>query len=125
MAERLREIAKPIPDYNTVVGVWGQVEARAQREMVLDFCRRTQVEVPIYPEWDRQRKNYIYGQMATDQKGLQEPLKVWAPYYQYGLAFGEETERLVQELTEEGLLIRNEDGSVSLVDWERYRYHFD
>ncbi|RKJ21345.1 hypothetical protein D7X48_05155 [bacterium D16-50] len=125
LAERLREIAKPIPDYNTVVGVWGQVEARAQREMVLDFCRRTQVEVPIYPEWDRQRKNYIYGQMATDQKGLQEPLKVWAPYYQYGLAFGEETERLVQELTEEGLLIRNEDGSVSLVDWERYRYHFD
>ncbi len=125
LAERLREIAKPIPDYNTVVGVWGQVEARAQREMVLDFCRRTQVEVPIYPEWDRQRKNYIYGQMATDQKGLQEPLKVWAPYYQYGLAFGEETERLVQELTEEGLLIRNEDGSVSLVDWERYRDHFD
>lgn len=101
------------------------MEARSQREMVLDFCRRTQVEVPIYPDWDRQRKNYIYGQMAADQKGLSEPLQVYAPYYQYSLAFGEETERLVRELTEEGLLIRNEDGSVSLSDWERYKYQND
>lgn len=125
LAERLREIAVPISNYNTVVGIWGQVEARAQRELVLDFCRRTQTEIPVYPDWDRQRKNAVYGQIATDQRGMQEPLKVSAPYYQYGIAFGEETDRLVEELVEEGLLVRNQDGSVSLADWERYRYHFD
>ena len=120
----LREIARPIPDYNSVIGLWGQVEARAQREMVLDFCREASLEVPVYPAWDRQRKNYICAQIAADQKGMDTPLKVYAPYYQYGIAFGE-TERLVQELVEEGLLVREGDGSVFLADWEKYRYHFD
>ena len=124
MSLRLREIARPIPDYNSVIGLWGQVEARAQREMVLDFCREASLEVPVYPAWDRQRKNYICAQIAADQKGMDTPLKVYAPYYQYGIAFGE-TERLVQELVEEGLLVREGDGSVFLADWEKYRYHFD
>ncbi len=125
LGEALAEIARPIPDYNTVVGIWGQVEARAQREMVLAFCRQAQVEVPVYPNWDRLRKNYIYGQIAADQQGGEAPLRIYAPYYQYGVAFGEETERLVQEMVEEGLLVRNGDGSVSLADWESYRYNFD
>lgn len=125
LQNQLYDIAKPISDYNGVVGIWGQVEARAQREMVLDFCSRTGMEVPIYPVWDRQRKQYIYSQFVTDQKGKNKPVNVYFPYYQYGLAFKQETERLIQELVEEGLFIRNEDGSVYLADWEKYKYHFD
>lgn len=121
----VREIAKPILCYNTVIGLWGQTEARAQREMVLAFCEKAGCEIPIYPEWDRQRKQYIYGQLVTDQKGKEEPVRVYAPYYQYDLAYGRETERLVREMVEEGLLLQEEDGSVYLVDWENYKYNFD
>lgn len=125
LQDQLYNIAEPISDYNGVVGIWGQIEARAQREMVLDFCSRTGMQVPIYPVWDRQRKQYIYSQLVTDQKGKDTPVNVYTPYYQYGLAYKQETDRLVQELVEEGLFIRNEDGSVYLADWEKYRYHFD
>lgn len=125
LSVKLKEIAEPIPCYNSVIGIWGQIEARAQREMVLAFCERTGAEIPIYPEWDRQRKQYIYAQMVTDQKGIQEPVRAASPYYQYGLAFGEETERLVREMVEEGLLVQEPDGAVYLTDWENYRHHFD
>lgn len=125
LSASLQEIARPISDYNSVVGLWGQVEARAQRELVLAFCEEASLEILVYPVWDRQRKNYIYAQMVTDQKGMDTPLKVYAPYYQYGIAYGAETDRLVQEMVEEGLLVREEDGSVFLADWEKYRYHFD
>ncbi len=125
LSVKLKEIAEPIPCYNSVIGIWGQIEARAQREMVLAFCEQTGAEVPIYPEWDRQRKQYIQAQMVTDQKGRQEPVRRGAPYYQYGIAYGEETERLVREMVEEGLLIQEPDGTVYLADWENYRHHFD
>ena len=111
--------------YISVIGIWGQIEARAQREMVLAFCDKTGAEIPVYPVWDRQRKQYIYAQLVTDQKGKGEPVRAGFPYYQYGLAYGEETERLVQEMVEEGLLVRDADGSVYLADWENYKYHFD
>ena len=54
-----------------------------------------------------------------------EPVMQTTPYYQYGAAYGlEDTERMVEEMVQEGLLIRNEDGSVYLTDWENYVYHF-
>ena len=82
----LKEAAEPISDYNCVIGMWGQVEARAQRELVLEFCSRTGTEVPVYPEWDRQRKQFIYERIVSDQKGKQEPVSTAAPYYQFGYA---------------------------------------
>lgn len=121
----LKEAAEPISDYNCVIGMWGQVEARAQRELVLEFCSRTGTEVPVYPEWDRQRKQFIYERIVSDQKGKQEPVSTAAPYYQFGYAYGEETERLIREMVEEGLLVQKEDGAVYLADWEKYIYHFD
>lgn len=121
----LKKAAHPISDYNCVIGMWGQVEARAQRELVLEFCGRTGVEVPIYPEWDRQRKQFIYERIVSDQKGKKGPVTAAAPYYQFGHAYGEETERLVQEMVEEGLFVQKEDGTVYLTDWEKYIYHFD
>ena len=125
LSVKLKEIAEPIPCYNSVIGIWGQIEARAQREMVLAFCERTGAEIPIYPEWDRQRKQFIYERIVSDQKGKKGPVTASAPYYQYGYAFGEETQRLVQEMVEEGLLGQNKEGAVYLTDWEKYCYHFD
>uniref|UniRef100_UPI004056C0E3 hypothetical protein n=1 Tax=Acetatifactor sp. TaxID=1872090 RepID=UPI004056C0E3 len=123
---RLYEIADPIKDYNCVIGAWGQIEARAQYEMVTDFCERTGLAVPVYESFHTQRKQHIVAQLISYQKEEEEPYILGAPYYQHGLAYGqEETNRLVQELVEEGIFIRTEDGSVYLEDWENYKYHFD
>lgn len=123
LIDRLTEIAEPIRSYNTVVGCWGQIEARAQHEMITDFCGRAGIEVPQNGTFRANRKLHIYMQLVTFQLGKKEPH--CETTYQWGVAYGEETAELIDELVEEGLLIRNEDGSYYLADWENYIYHFN
>lgn len=126
LEDRLYEISEPIKNYNAVIGAWGQIEARAQYEMVTEFCAKAKIPVPMHSAFQEERKNRILSFFKSNQKEMDEPYKVGEPYYQFGLAFGaEETARLVQEMVDEGLLIRSEDGSVYLTNWENYRYHFD
>lgn len=122
VSEKIRVIGEPIPEYNAVIGLWGQVEARAQQELLLEFCREHELEMPVYPAFDRERKRRIYSELAKSQKGKQEPVLFYSPTYQWGLAYGEETTtRLIDELIEEGLLKTDEEtGAVYLTDWERY-----
>lgn len=125
LQEKLYEIGEPVPDYNCVMGVWGQIEARAQREMLADFCSETGMEMPIYAEFDGKRKQYILQQIICYQRDTAEPYECAFPYYQWGLAYGaEETARLVEELVEEGYLEKLENGSVRLKNWEEYTYAF-
>lgn len=123
LAVRLAEIAEPIKSYNTVVGAWGQVEARAQHEMVIEFCEQTGIEVPQNATFRANRKLHIYMQLVTFQMGKKEPH--CESTYQWNVAYGEETEELIDELVEEGLFIRKDDGSFYLADWENYIYHFN
>lgn len=126
ITEKLYEIAKPIDSYNCIIGTWGQIEARAQRELVMEFCAESGVEVPIYGYYDKQRKDFIYAQIAMYQRGQDTPVEIQAPYYQYGVAYGlEETYRLIEEMVEEGWLVKTENGMVYLTDWENYKYHFN
>ena len=126
LTERLYEIAEPIDDYNCIIGAWGQIEARAQREMVLAFCESTGMQVPIYGAFDEQRKRYILDQFAMYQRGQTEPWCTGSPYYQYNLAFGKaETDRLVREMIEDGILTEAEDGRAYLTNWDNYIYHFN
>ena len=126
LQERIVVISEPIKNYNCVIGAWGQIEARAQREMVIDFCKRAELEVPIHAAFDYERKQRILAQLRAIQKEYDVPYALDAPYYQFDLAFGaEETARLVRELVEEGILIRDELGMVYLADWDKYLYHFD
>ena len=80
----------------------------------------------MHASFQEQRKQRIVAQLVVYQKELDEPYILRTPYYQLGLAYGqEETDRLVQELVDEGIFIRTEDGGVYLEDWENYKYHFD
>lgn len=126
IAEMLNTLAKPIPEYNCVIGLWGQVEARAQQELLREFCKENGLQLPVDPTFERDQKFRIYSYFVTCQKGKNEPVKQYDPFFQHGLAYGaEETRRLVSELIEEGLLIRHEDGGVYLTDWANYGYAFN
>lgn len=126
LSERLYEISEPVKNYNTVIGAWGQVEARAQYEMVMEFCKKAGLEVPMHAAFQKERKERILAQIIERQMEHDEPYMVNDTFYQLGLAYGpEETARLVQELVDDGLLIRAEDDKVYLENWDNYRYHFD
>lgn len=124
---RINALRTPISEYNTVVGLWGQIEARAQQELLQKFCAENNLEMPLDPTFDYERKYRIYSDFITNQKGHTEPVLRYAPVFQYGVAYGpEETARLIQELIDEGLLTRSEEeGAVYLTDWEHYVYAFN
>lgn len=124
---QVNSISTPISEYNTVIGLWGQVEARAQQELLLAFCRKNNLEMPRNATFDRDRKFRIYSQFITDQKGRKEIVYHYSPYYQYNIAYDAEvTDQLTAELVEEGLLSVDEaTGAVYLTDWEHYIYAFN
>ncbi len=124
---QIDSIGTPISEYNTVIGLWGQVEARAQQELLLAFCRENDLEMPVDDTFDYERKFRIYSQFVTDQKGKKEIVYHYAPYYQYNMAYDPEvTNRLAMELVEEGLFSVDEaTGALYLTDWEHYSYSFN
>lgn len=121
--DKITAIGEPIKEYNTVIGSWGQIEARAQQILVGEFCEKYGIERPHYAQYDAMWKYRIRSQFASYQRGCTEPVLFRAPYYQYGFALGaDEQERLVTEMVEDGLLLRKSDGSVYLADWDNYIY---
>lgn len=124
---KLEAASIPVSEYNAVTGLWGQIEARAQQEMLLDFCTANGFEMPINPVFRRTCKNRIYDYFVSYQKGHSKPILQFAPYFQYGVAYGTETTiELVNEMVEEGLFSRDsETGGIYLTDWEHYKYAFN
>lgn len=123
----LKELSVPVSEYNTVIGLWGQIEARTQRFLLLEFGEKYGVQIPEDATFHKAQKDRIYSYFVSYQKGKQTPVLQYYPYFQYGYAYGyEETERLVKELIAEGLFIKDEEtGGVYVADWEHYKYAFN
>nr|MCR5754528.1 hypothetical protein [Acetatifactor sp.] len=122
----IREIYTPIPEYNTLIGMWGQMEARTQCDMLETFCEKAGIEMPKDPVFRFYRKQRIYQEFCRYQKGKQEKyLFDRINGFQMGVAFGEKDSlELTEELIADGLLSEDEEGRVYVTDWENYRYHF-
>ena len=123
LSKRLYDIATPVHEYNTVMGVWGQPESRAQRILVLDLCDETGLEVPIYPAYDAVRKERIYNALCMQQKGKTEPVSTWT--YSAKIAYHTEEQRLIDELIAEGRFTADEGIWFHLTDWQDYIYDFN
>ncbi|MCR4696402.1 MAG: hypothetical protein K5654_03725 [Lachnospiraceae bacterium] len=122
-------IYTPIPTYNTITGCWGQVEARSQYILLERFCSKADIEIPRDDSFDDYRKKRIYGEMIVIQENSDAILSFdKRAGYQLGIAFGnDETERLINELVDDGLLVDDGDGRVHISDWNRENliYSFD
>lgn len=123
------EMYSPIHEYNTITGCWGQVEARAQNILLEKFCDKAGLDIPRNAQFDDFRKKRIYGEMVAKQECTDILIKFDKKSgYQLGVAYGEkETERLINEMVDSGLLIDDGKGSVSLNEWEleNIKYSFD
>ncbi len=119
------KIYKPVSEYNVITGVWGVPEARAQYEMTEEFCEKYGLDVPQDPVFTEFRKQRIYDEFVTWQRKSRDKQVFAMDGFQWGYAYGkEETKRLTLQLVDEGLLTRESDNTVSVTDWERYRYDF-
>lgn len=126
LSDSLALIDTPVSEYDTIVGSWGGVEARAQYNLIVKFCEETGAQVPHNELLDYYRKQRMYGELVdTQSKNHEKVLFDKERAFQGGNAFGlEETSRLVDELISDGLLKTADDGKIYLTDWERYTYGF-
>ncbi len=115
-----------IPEYNCVIGLWGQTEARVAYGMVCDFCREHGLTAPRRKAMRYVFKRRLYDALCSKQRGLDHPLWVGPEFYEAGAAFGMDTTReLLSELCDEGALICREDGKMSLANHADLRFDFN
>ena len=126
LQQRVNALPFEIPEYNCVIGLWGQPEARVAYHMVREFCREHGLTAP-----DRGAMRYIfkrrmYDALCARQRGLDHPLYVTPKFYEGGGPFGMEmAAELMEELVREGVLIRREDGQTALTNWADFRFDFN
>jgi hypothetical protein len=119
LTAELKRIWKPVPDFNCLVGVWGQPERRVQLYMVWDFCRRTGLEMPLGGITLYTLKKHYYEYLCNRCK-VYETDTVGRKYYEGGLPYGFLNDRILSELEADGLITLLEDGKVRLNDSETY-----
>ncbi len=120
LREEIEKISDPIPAYDAIVGVWGQPEALAQYNLINSFCEKAGIEKPQNEKYIYSLKQYIYQEICCYQKNEKERLEyssiIWSE-----MLLGEEDFRYVLDrLVDDGLIVYNENGTVSLTDWQNY-----
>lgn len=56
---RLDQIWEPVPEYNCIIGLWGQPESRVQADTVKAFCKKAGIPMP------KRSNTALYHQKAT------------------------------------------------------------
>lgn len=128
--EELQTLVDALPfeikEYNAWIGLWGQPEARDAYAKVRQFCKDNGLKVPDRGVTKYHYKRRMYDHFVTIQRGKDYQKFNWNLCFENGLAFGAEYQaELIDEMVEEGLLVKREDGQVALADWETYRYDFN
>jgi len=126
LQQRVNALPFEIPEYNCVIGLWGQPEARVAYHMVREFCREHGLTAPDRGAMRYIFKRRIYDALCARQRGLDHPLYVTPKFYEGGGPFGMEmAAELMDELVREGVLIRREDGQTALTNWADFRFDFN
>lgn len=114
-----------IPEYNCVIGLWGQPEARVAYNMLRTFCRENDLRTPDRGGMRFTFKRRLHDALCTRQRGLDYPLYVSPKFYEGGNPWGMDmAAELMDELVSEGVLMRREDGLMALTNWADYRFDF-
>ncbi len=121
LREELMRIWKPIPDFNCIVGVWGQPERRVQLYMVWKFCGETGIEMPLTGLLMYNLKKDFYEYLCNRCKTYGTDT-VGPHYFEGGNPYGFIEKRIIRALEEDGLLTVLEDGKIRLSDYEAYCY---
>jgi hypothetical protein len=116
----LNEIYSPIPDYDTWIGDFGQVEQRAQTLTLEDFCKKAGIKFPPTPSLDRENAHRILDRMIIRQKELKfQAVFSYETYWYYNMT-ERECQNAVENLLRDGIIERLEGNTFALVNWKHY-----
>lgn len=114
----LKEIYKAVPNYDAVLGVWGQPEALAQLKLVESFCETAGIPMVWDENYFELLKDYIYGEIvAYDKESGNENYVYSVSDNLWRLVIGEQkTMEIINDLIREGKLEEVSYGVVKLPD---------
>ncbi len=119
------ELDCEIPEYNCVTGLWGQPEAREAYQRCERFCKENGLKAPERsPSVKFKFKRRIVDRLEVAQRAFKDRLSVDPMFYEGGLAGPEFTQRIMDELFEEGVLGKDENGRYYLTAWQDLRFDF-
>ncbi len=121
LEKELFRIWKPIPDFDAIIGVWGQPEFRVQTKLVWDFCKENGIEFPRKGFWYHNVKKRYYEYMITDCKNYNVTV-LNRGFYEGSYPFSFLEDDILNDLEAEGLLKQLPDKKVELVDSYAYKY---
>ena len=125
LQEGVDRLGCEIPEYNCVIGLWGQSEAREAFSRCASFCASHGLRTPDRSPSSRFRfKRRIVDHLMVNQRGREEKVRVSTDFYESNLIGAEFTGSLMDELSAEGVLEMDADGLYSLADWQDYRFDF-
>ena len=125
LQSKVNNLPYEIPEYNCVTGLWGQSEARCAYELLSQFCRKNGLHTPDRsPSVRFAFKRRLIDRLTVEQRGKTERVRVQASFYEGGMPDADFIRSLLDGLTAEKVLEKDEDGRYSLADWENYRFDF-
>lgn len=126
LQEKVNALPFEIPEYNCVIGLWGQPEARIAYTMLCSFCKEYGLNAPDRSHMRFIFKRRLYDALCSRQRGLDSPLRVTPKFYEGGKPYGIEfAESLMDELINERVLEKGEDGLYQLANWSDHRFDFN
>lgn len=125
LLKKIEEISNPIPAFDAIVGVWGQPESLAQLNLLQSFCEQSGIEMPENSLYKYYLKQYIYQEICVSQKNASELYAYGIDSSLWNIVIGEKMlNSVIDDLVEDGLLIKSDDTHVYLINWQDYVFAY-
>ncbi len=127
LQEKVNQVRHKVLEYNCVIGLFGQPEARNAFLKMKDFCLENGLTPPDNRTYHYVLKRRMYDRLTVAQRGSSEQVFVEPIYYEAGFPVGLDTAAvLLDELVAEGVLVQREsDGQYALAEWENQTVDFN
>ena len=126
LQKKVDELPLEIPEYNCVIGLWGQTEARNAYLIINSFCKQNNLVTPRRKSMEYVFKRRMFDALCSYQRGKNYQMYVAPTFYEGGIPFEAELLNvLLDELVADGAFIRRSDGYVALTNWSDFRFDFN
>jgi hypothetical protein len=122
--QRLAEAWKPVPDFDTWIGVYGQTESWRQEKLIRRFCKEAGIDPPLPPKWKISRDAFRALQKIENHQRV-SPDVLLMDHEEIASEFSLDADyarMLMEKLEEEGWVERVEGTQYRLVNWKDIAY---
>ncbi len=120
LKQMLTDAWQPIPEYNTWIGNFGQIERRLQRKMVHALAGELKIEIRDPEPYRYIQADRLYQYIKNVQKDSDTPVHFKETDYNFGLWTEEHIKDRFAKLREMGLIVHEREDYYRLADWQTF-----